>query len=101
LPRPHFVRAVVFDAAEGAAHAEVARQSEGNLFHPHAVGERSQRIDHQLAFAQHLTETGARERAGDVLDAALEAYEDSPDYVKRRDRVSAKEARRLLGTLRT
>jgi len=92
------------DHAAALEHAELCwdvGERERALEQLASLAATSQRIDHQLAFAQHLTETGARERAGDVLDAALEAYEDSPDYVKRRDRVSAKEARRLLGTLRT
>lgn len=60
----------------------------------------SRRMDHQIALAQHLVDAGTSERARAILGAALESHEDSPDYVKRRDRAAASEARRMLRELR-
>jgi hypothetical protein len=65
-----------------------------------ALAGSSRRMDHQIALAEHLVDAGLAARAKAVLSSALDAHEDSPDYVKRRHRVAAREAQRLLRELR-
>jgi hypothetical protein len=50
---------------------------------------------HQLALAEHLEEVGEVTRARQVIDKALEDFEHSPPYVKRRHRRAAQAATEL------
>jgi len=59
----------------------------------------STRIDHRLAFGNYLALDEQFDRAREVLEAALEDYEQSPAFVQKRDRSSAHDAEKLLAQL--
>lgn len=64
-----------------------------------ALAEDSKRLNHRLAHAHYLAETGKAARARQVLEQALTDYEGSPDFVRRRDKRWAERARRQLTEL--
>lgn len=59
----------------------------------------SARIDHRLAYANYLALADDTSRAREVLENALKDYEQSPSFVQRRDRSSARDAEKLLAQL--
>ncbi len=59
----------------------------------------STRIEHSLAYANYLALAEDTSRARQVLESALKDYEQSPSFVQRRDRGSAREAEKLLAQL--
>ncbi|OQB10559.1 MAG: hypothetical protein BWY17_04235 [Deltaproteobacteria bacterium ADurb.Bin207] len=59
----------------------------------------STRIEHSLAFANYLALAEDIPKARTVLESALKDYEQSPTFVQRRDRGSAREAEKLLAQL--
>jgi hypothetical protein len=56
----------------------------------------SRYINHRLALAHYLSAHGDNQRARAVLDEALVDYEQSPEFVKRRDKSWADRARKML-----
>jgi hypothetical protein len=56
----------------------------------------SRYINHRLALAHYLSAHGDKPRARAVLDEALTEYEQSPEFVKRRDKSWAARARKML-----
>jgi hypothetical protein len=56
----------------------------------------SARINHRVALAHYQLKAERTAAARDVLDRALSDYEHSPEFVKRRDRKWAEQARQLL-----
>ncbi len=59
----------------------------------------STRISHRVAHANYLALAGNTTRAREVLEGALEDYEQAPSFVQRRDQSFAKDAQKLLGQL--
>jgi hypothetical protein len=58
------------------------------------------RINHRVALAHYLSLREGPEPAREQIELALTEYEDSPDFIKRRDRNWAGRARDMLGKLR-
>ena len=56
-------------------------------------------INHRLALAHYLSLHGRPERAREVLHEALEDYDKSPQFVKRRDRDFARRAKKMLASV--
>lgn len=59
----------------------------------------STRIDHSLAYANYLALADQTSKAREVLETALKDYEQSPNFVQRRDRSTARDAEKLLAQL--
>lgn len=59
----------------------------------------SGRLNHRMALAHYTNLDGSRERAVQILRHALEQHDDSPQFVRRRDRQLSGEARRMLKEL--
>jgi hypothetical protein len=59
----------------------------------------SRYINHRLALAHYLSEHGDKQRAREVLGEALEEYEQSPEFVKQRDKSWAQRVRKMLASV--